>query len=416
MDGFFSRSEMMRVRAPSLPVAQCGACGLYRSCRSPKMKVAGRGARRILVVGDAPDSHEDERGEPFTGKSGRYLERVMDDLGVDLHRDCWLTNAVICHPGGQVPERAVEYCRPNVVRTITDLSPDTVILLGGEAVEAVIGHLWKEHPGGVRRWAGVRIPSVQLNSWVCPTYDPLYLARMEEAVLDREFEAHIRQAVSGRGRPHPKGPPDYAARCEVVLDPNEAARRLNRIRDGLIAFDYETDRLKPDHRDSWLVCASVCHNGTGAFAFPWRGAAVDAMRDVLTDPGVKKSGANISMEHGWTYRQLGVWVRGWVWDSVTGAHALDPRGGGEGDKGAGGGENTSLKYQAFVRLGVPDYAGHIKPFLSADDEGGNAVNRIREIDLPTLLRYNALDSLVEYHVGEHQRREMGYDLREMAAH
>lgn len=81
----------------------------------------------------------------------------------------------------------------------------------------------------------------------------------------------------------------------------------------------------------------------------------------------------------------------------TAAHVLDPRGG-----------VTGLKFQSFVRLGTPDYSHHIRPFLESDG-GGNSVNRIREIEIGTLLKYNAMDSLLEYHVGESQRKELGYD-------
>lgn len=398
-EGFFSRSEMMKVRAPALSLAQCGACGLFKSCKSPKMPVSGRGRRGIMIVGEAPGAEEDDRGEPFVGKTGRHLERTLDDLGIDMRRDCWLTNAAVCRPEhNKLPDMAAEYCRPNLLRAVAEHRPDVIVLLGDAAVDSLIGHLWKENPGGVSRWTGTRIPSVQLNAWVCTTWHPFHLLREESPVLDAEFVRHLRAAVSLRGAPHPNGPPDYAARCDVVADPAEAARRINRIRDGVISFDYETDRLKPDHREAWLVCASVCHNGERAFAFPWTGPVPDAMAGLLGDPAVLKSGANISMEHGWTLCDLGVTVRGWAWDSVTGAHAADSR----------GLETTGLKYQAFTRLGVPDYAHHIRPFLEPREPGGNAVNRVREIDLATLLKYNAQDAMLEYHVGEHQRAELGY--------
>jgi uracil-DNA glycosylase family 4 len=68
--------------APSLVVSEkpagllpkCGSCGLYKDCTSPKMPPAGKGRRKILIVGEAPSKADDERGQHLQGKAGRQLE------------------------------------------------------------------------------------------------------------------------------------------------------------------------------------------------------------------------------------------------------------------------------------------------------------------------------------------------------
>jgi hypothetical protein len=99
MDGFFTRSEMLQVRAPKAVSPRCGACGLFKTCNSPKMPVDGRGRAGILVIGEAPGREEDEQGRPFVGATGQLLRDTMEELGVDLRQDCWLYNSIICFPG-----------------------------------------------------------------------------------------------------------------------------------------------------------------------------------------------------------------------------------------------------------------------------------------------------------------------------
>lgn len=405
MEGFFTRSEMMQVRAPKALAPRCGACGLYKTCLSPKMARDGEGRKTVLVVGEAPGEQEDKQGRPLVGKSGRKLADTLAQLGHDLREDCWLYNSVICRPPGNdlsKHPKAVEHCAPNVVRTIRELRPSVVILLGGTAVRSVIGRIWKDDPGGIGRWVGWRIPSREYNCWVCPTYHPSYLLREENPVLDRLFARHLKGAFNKAGTRPFSGPLADPADQVEILSPRAAAARLNRYRAGTIAFDYENDRLKPDAADARIVCASVCWEGQETIAFPWDGPVVEAFTDLLANPDVGKIASNLKHEHRWTRKLLGVRVRNWVWDTMLAAHALDSRGG-----------ISSIKFQAFVRRGVPDYAHHVHDFLAPsgreeDRAGGNAPNRIHEISLDLLLKYCGVDSLLEYEVAMEQMAELGH--------
>jgi hypothetical protein len=272
----------------------------------------------------------------------------------------------------------------------------------------VIGHLWRESPGPVSRWVGWQIPCRRWNAWVCPTYHPSYVKRSEDArnpVPRLFYERHLKAACRLKGRPWPDGAPHDDDRIEVVMDPDDAARKLDSCHTGCaeIAFDYETDRLKPDHPDAQIVCCSVASpemsgEGVLAFAYPWHGKAVAATKRLLTNPDIKKIGYNCKFESRWTQAKLGCKVRGWVHDGMIAAHALDSRSG-----------VTSLKFQAFARLGVEDWSETVKPYLRAD--GGNAPNRVwdfvRTYGMHALLTYCGLDSLYEYRVGELQRKELG---------
>ena len=62
--GFFSDYKVRsRRRTGHLP--QCGRCGLYKHCKSPKMPATGKGRKSILVVAEAPGKNEDRDKGPL---------------------------------------------------------------------------------------------------------------------------------------------------------------------------------------------------------------------------------------------------------------------------------------------------------------------------------------------------------------
>ena len=399
MKGFFSNTETnFKKSIPLLP--QCGSCGLWKGCLSPKMPVAGQGQRKILIISEAPGKDEDLQNRPLVGRTGQRFQRTIADYGIDLFRDCWVTNSIICRPkDNKYPDKATDYCRPNVIRVVQELKPETIILLGAKAVKSLIGWLWKEDTGQFQRWTGWRIPVQRINCWVCPTYHPSYIERAEDdqdknyELLERFWRQHLKAAFSKQGRPW-KTVPDWEASVRVVLDDTEAADMIREMCKSSVpvAFDYESTSLKPDSKDADIVSCSLS-DGTTTFAFPWYGNAVKAMREFLRS-GVPKVMSNAKFECRWTMKKLKMSVRNVCWDTMLAAHVMDNRPG-----------LTSIKFQAFVRLGVDSWDSHITPYFKSDNS--NSRNRIKEISLPNLLRYNGLDSLYEWKVARIQMKKMG---------
>jgi hypothetical protein len=88
---------------------------------------------------------------------------------------------------------------------------------------------------------------------------------------------------------------------------------------------------------------------------------------------------------------------------MLGACVLDNRGG-----------ISSIKFQAYVRLGQPDYDSHMRKYLEAPAAdvarfGANARNNVRQAPLDQLMVYCGMDSFLEWHVAHKQRKEMGYE-------
>lgn len=398
MKGFFSPSAVATKAQPSL-VPRCGACKLHTLCHSPKMKVWGKGKRRIYIQGEAPGSEEDRRNRPFVGDAGQVLRDALSKFDIDLDRDCWTGNSLRCRPPqNATPTKAqISYCRPFTLTDIKELDPDVIILLGGSAVDSFIGNVWKEDPGGIFRWAGFQIPSHKPNAWVCPTFHPSFVMRKKEEpegeVTQLWFERHLEAAINLKGKPW-ETPPDYKSQCVVAMEDERAASLIRTMAvsakagDYPLAFDYETTTLKPDGPHAEIVSCSVS-DGVTSVAYPWTNRTRDVTWELLQS-NVPMIASNCKFEERWTKRFMGRGASNWDFDTMLAAHWLDNRS-----------SICSIKFQAYVLLGVPDWASHVEPYLKSP--GGNSPNRIRQLDWNTLLTYNAVDSLVEWLVAKKQK-------------
>lgn len=406
--GLYNLLGGMHRKPPASLLPECGVCKLHTRCNSPKMKVDGKGEKRTLIIGEAPGEQEDEQGRPFVGTAGSLLKETLQSIGVNLRRDCWVTNALICRPTSdsdknRTPtDKEINHCRPNIIREVQTLKPDVIVPLGGVATKSLLSWLWKEDVGNISRWAGQRIPCQKINAWVCPTYHPSYVVRSQDkksydVIQKTLFTRHLKAAFSLQGKPWDTVL-DYNRLANVTWDADQA---VNVIRDFMakgvpIAFDYETNMLKPESDLADIVCVSLS-DGETSWAFPWQGEVIKAFSDLLRSD-TPKVGWNVKFEERWTRRILGHSVNNWIWDGMLAAHLIDNRSG-----------VTGLKFQAFALLGVDSYDTHVKAYF--DSKGGcNSPNRIRDVPMQALLKYCSYDALFEYKVAEVQMKILGVNL------
>jgi uracil-DNA glycosylase family 4 len=393
--GFFNLSELaVSNTASTLP--RCGLCGLSHGCKTPRMKPTGKGKRGVLVVAESPGSHEDERGVQLIGEAGQVLRRILKSIKVDLDRDCWKTNAVICHPKDNKTPADIQItaCRPHLLATIKKYKPHTIILLGMTAVKSLTPVVWKDSVGsGLTKWVGWNIPSQKINAWICPTYHPSYLLRTKNDLLENMVQKHLKAAFRYTKRPW-ENVPDYKEKIEIITRPSKAAAAIREMigRGECVVPDFETNCVKPEEPESEIICCSLCQSGKRTISYPWSGEAIDATIELLKSP-LPKVGANIKFEDRWSRRKLGFGVRGWYWDTMLASHVLDNRSG-----------ITSVKFQSFVRLGVEGYDAHIKPYLKS--KGRERINRIKELPIVDVLLYCGMDSEVEWSIFRSQQKEM----------
>jgi len=387
-------------------LARCGHCGLCKNCDFPKMTVTGKGRAGVLVITEYPGREEDRKNRQLVGPAGQMLRRCLREIDVDLDQDCWKTSAVICCPESKPSHDQVMDCRSNLLKTIRELNPRMILAMGSLSVSSLMGWLWKEKPGGMEQWAGWRIPSQQLNAWVCPVFCPSYVRSYEEKsekqktknkergrVVSIMFREHLEQAFALRDRPWKKVP-EYEKQVRIEMDGGKAAKAIELLvysqLDVPVAFDFETNMLKPESHRAEIVSCSLS-NGEETIAFPIVSETRRAVVEFLQS-SVPKIAHNLKFEDRWSRSMLETLVRGWFWCTMQTAHVLDNR------RGISG-----LKFQSFVRLGQPLYDESVGPYLEG---GSNTPNRIRQASMRDLLLYNGLDSLLCWHLFCKQQKDL----------
>jgi len=394
MSGFFSQSKITQ-DAPTNRIAKCGSCGLFKGANNPKMGLYGKGRKSILFIGSCPTKQDDIRGMPLGSRPGIKLKKVLDFLGHSLKKDCWVTNAVICHSPEDLTSLQLDACSANLMRTIKEKKPNVLVLLGEDPTISLFSRLRKETISSGAPYLGMCIPNQELNTWIIPTYHPEEVIEKPDVLKERLFRKDIKKAFSKSKAPPFGTPPNYRKEVEVITRPSKASKILQEMTRQLapIAFDYETNCLKPEYKGAEIKSCSVCWGGKTTIAYPWKGEAIDATIELLKAPHAKIA-SNLKFEHRWSKKILGIKVKNWMWDTMIASHVIDNRPG-----------ITSLKFQAFVLLGQGNYNRHIEPYL--ESKKGEHLNNIQEIEIEDLLLYNGLDSLLEYKVAVNQMRRLG---------
>ncbi|TNF89819.1 MAG: uracil-DNA glycosylase [Gammaproteobacteria bacterium] len=154
----------------------CQACELAQNCTQ---KVPGVGDRQadLLIVGEGPGHDEDIQGEPFVGRSGQLLDRMLAAIGISREQ-VYITNIVKCRPPNNRDPKVEEalHCRAYLDAQIAQISPKVILSVGRVSAHNLLG---SSEPVGklIRRMhtlPGTEIP-------VKVTYHPAYLLRNPSA-------------------------------------------------------------------------------------------------------------------------------------------------------------------------------------------------------------------------------------------
>jgi DNA polymerase len=136
------------LEAIAAEVRLCEKCALWKT-RSKAVPGVGSARSGLVFVGEGPGADEDRLGEPFVGRAGQLLDKIiqaMDDAklipGVPLNRQTvFIGNIVHCRPPeNRVPlPHEVEQSSPYLLRQIEALKPRVICCLGKTAAEILLG-------------------------------------------------------------------------------------------------------------------------------------------------------------------------------------------------------------------------------------------------------------------------------------
>ncbi len=188
-------------------IQECRACelGKYRI-----QAVPGVGARdaQVMCVGEGPGFQEDHDGEPFVGRSGQLLDKILESIGLSRKTNVYIANIVKCHPmknpkdpesrGNDRPPTPEEMaaCRGWLEAQIRTIRPKVIVTLGAVPARALLAD---ETPitkirGKWRTYdPGEGLPPIKL----LPTFHPAALLRNPELKRDVwEDMKRLRQELS----------------------------------------------------------------------------------------------------------------------------------------------------------------------------------------------------------------------------
>jgi uracil-DNA glycosylase family 4 len=154
-------------------LGDCKRCRLHEGRRHLVFGVGNPDAD-LVIVGEGPGYYEDQSGEPFVGRAGQLLTRMLAAIGV-AREEAYICNVVKCRPPENrdpAPDE-VAACAPFLERQLDALRPKVIIPVGRFAAQVICASedSMSRLRGGVRSWRGVP---------VVPTFHPAYLLRQPE--------------------------------------------------------------------------------------------------------------------------------------------------------------------------------------------------------------------------------------------
>src|SRR5947207_15726631 len=191
-------AAMTELRARALV---CRKCPHLAASRKNVVFGVGDIHSPLMFAGEAPGADEDQQGEPFVGKAGQLLTRIIQTMGF-TRETVYIANILKCRPdtpgqtaGNRKPTpEEMKTCLPYLLAQVDLIQPKVIVALGATAVEGLLGRTagitklrgrWREFHG---------VP-------VMPTYHPAYLLRNEALSEKRKVWEDMLQVLEKLDRP-----------------------------------------------------------------------------------------------------------------------------------------------------------------------------------------------------------------------
>jgi DNA polymerase len=162
-----------RLKKIAEEISKCEECKMNKS----GLPVPGEGNpnARIMFIGEAPGREEANTGRPFVGRSGKFLTKLLESIGIS-RKDVFITSPVKYYPGRRAPtNKEIQHGKKHLLKQIETINPKLIVLLGKVAHKALLekevkisrthGKIFKKnsviffstfHPS-----AGIRFPKIK---------------------------------------------------------------------------------------------------------------------------------------------------------------------------------------------------------------------------------------------------------------
>jgi DNA polymerase len=182
-------------------VRTCTKCPHLASSRTQTVFGVGNPDADLMFIGEAPGADEDKQGEPFVGRAGQLLTKIIKAMGF-AREDVYIANVLKCRPdtpSGSFGNRAptpleMQTCLPYLVEQIDIIQPKVLVALGAVAVEGLLGTR-----GAMRdlrgRWHSYNGTPLMI------TYHPAYLLRNQSPSEKRKVWEDMLQVLERLEKP-----------------------------------------------------------------------------------------------------------------------------------------------------------------------------------------------------------------------
>lgn len=186
LDGAVAQAQAAAAQAQDLAqlaaaIAAFEGCPLrFEGAANQAVFSRGRGDAPLMIIGEAPGPEEDAQGQPFVGRAGQLLDRMLAAAG--LTDRVFITNTVFWRaPGNRTPTPAEQMvCQPFLERAIALVKPKMLLLVGAASAKSLL----KKDEGILSlrgRWFEWRSAAGDLELPAMPTLHPAFLLRQPAA-------------------------------------------------------------------------------------------------------------------------------------------------------------------------------------------------------------------------------------------
>jgi uracil-DNA glycosylase family 4 len=182
-------------------VCACTKCAHLACSRTQTVFGVGNPDADLMFIGEAPGVDEDQQGEPFVGRAGQLLTRILKAMNF-AREEVYIANILKCRPdtppesfGNRAPTPTeMQTCRPYLVEQIDVIQPRVLVALGAVAVEGLLGTrgTMRELRGRWHAYSGIPLMI---------TYHPAYLLRNQSPSEKRKVWEDMLQVLERLERP-----------------------------------------------------------------------------------------------------------------------------------------------------------------------------------------------------------------------
>jgi len=193
-----TEQKLAQLRALEERVRACLRCPVLVNSRTQTVFGVGNPDARLCFVGEAPGADEDRLGEPFVGRAGQLLNKMIEAMGL-TRSDVYICNVLKCRPPqNRTPELSeVRNCAEFLDEQLNIIQPEMICALGSVAAKRLLGTTasLSKARGRVFRYLGAK---------VVVTYHPAYLLRNPNAKRDAWQDLQLVLREMGLPVPQPR--------------------------------------------------------------------------------------------------------------------------------------------------------------------------------------------------------------------